>query len=349
MEKFNKTILDVIGNTPIIKLNKVADHIESNIYVKLEFLNPGGSIKDRIGRYMCQKALESGALKPGGTIVEATSGNTGVGIALFASAHNCQAVFVMADKQSPEKIQALKAMGAIVVLCPTNVEPEDPRSYYSVAKALADNLDNCFYANQYHNNDNPDSHYHSTGPEIFAQTEGKFDTFMAGVGTGGTISGTGRYLKEKMPNVKIVGVDIEGSIIAHFHKTGEMIEAKPYVLEGLGEDFLPSNIHFKVIDDFVVVGDEESFVMTRDLLQKEGIYCGGSCGAAVKGAIRYAESLDKPEDILVVLPDSGSRYLSKIYNDQWMKEHNYALNTIDEKFEATIKSIIPETGVELIS
>jgi cystathionine beta-synthase len=347
MKQFDKNILDAIGNTPIIKLQKVAKHIESNIYVKLEYLNPGGSIKDRIGRHICQKAMDSGELKPGGIIVEATSGNTGVGICLFASVHKCKAVFVMADKQSPEKIQALKAMGAQVVLCPTNVEPEVPRSYYSVAKVLSENLENSFYANQYHNENNREAHFTSTGPEIFEQTEGKFDAFVAGVGTGGTISGTGAYLKSKMPNVKIVGVDIKGSILAHYHKTGEMIPAHSYVLEGLGEDFLPGNVRFDVIDDFIVVEDAESFTMTREMLEQEGIYAGGSCGAAVCGAIRYAEGLKKPQDILVILPDSGSRYLSKIYNNQWMNSHNYKLPKQDDDFKSKVSSLIGE-GVRLM-
>ncbi|MCB9094399.1 MAG: cysteine synthase family protein [Halobacteriovoraceae bacterium] len=348
MEKFNQSILDVIGHTPIIKLNRVTQGVESSIYVKLEYMNPGGSIKDRIGKYMCEQAVKRGDLKPGGTIVEATSGNTGVGIAMFAAINDCHVVFVMADKQSPEKISALKAMGAEVVLCPTSVEPEDPRSYYSVAKALAENLDNCFYANQYHNEDNPNSHYHSTGPEIFKQTEGKFDTLIAGVGTGGTISGTGRYLKEKMPKLKVVGIDIEGSILAHYHKTGEIIPAKSYVLEGLGEDFIPSNIDFKIIDDFVVVHDEESFVMTRDLLAKEGIYTGGSGGAAVLGAVRYAQTLSKPEDILVILPDSGSRYLSKLYNNDWMKSHGYQCPQSNPEFIKAVNNILPPEGVKIV-
>ncbi len=348
MDKFNRTVVDVIGNTPIVKLNRVATGVDSDIYVKLEYMNPGGSIKDRIGRYICQQAMDKGLLKKGGTIVEATSGNTGVGICLFAAVNECKAVFVMADKQSKEKIDALKGMGAQVVLCPTNVEPEDPRSYYSVAKVLSEQIPNSFYANQYHNEDNPNSHYHSTGPEIFEQTEGKFDTFIAGVGTGGTISGTSRYLKEKMPHLKTIGVDIEGSILAHYHKTGEMIEAKPYVLEGLGEDFLPSNIDFDIIDDFVVVEDQESFTMTRELLEKEGLYVGGSCGAAVCGALKYAKSLEKPEKILVILPDSGSRYLSKIYNNDWMKEHNYPTPKTDENFISSIQKLLPADGVRMM-
>lgn len=331
MNKFNQNILDVIGNTPIVKLNKVGNHVSSDIYVKLEYLNPGGSIKDRMGVYLCQKALERGDLKPGGTIVESTSGNTGVGIALFAAIHGYNCVFVMADKQSQEKIDNLKAYGAKVIVCPTNVEPEDPRSYYSVAAKLG-NLPNSVFLDQYANMDNGESHFEITGPEIYKQTNGEFDTFLASVGTGGTISGCSRYLKSKMPNLKTVGVDCEGSILMHYHKTGEICEAKSYVVEGIGEDFLPDNVLFDQIDDFVMVNDKESFLMTRELLTKEGIYAGGSCGSAVVGAIRYAESLDKPERILVILPDSGNRYASKIYNDNWMQKMGYinAENSKDE-------------------
>tara|TARA_B000000475_G_scaffold262442_1_gene248028 strand:- start:1790 stop:2815 length:1026 start_codon:yes stop_codon:yes gene_type:complete len=329
MNKFNQNILDVIGDTPIVKLNKIGNHVSSDIYVKLEYLNPGGSIKDRMGVYLCQKALERGDLKPGGTIVESTSGNTGVGIALFAAIHGYNCVFVMADKQSQEKIDNLKAYGAKVIVCPTDVQPEDPRSYYSVAAKLG-SLPNSVFLDQYGNMDNGESHFEITGPEIYKQTNGAFDTFLATVGTGGTISGCSRYLKSKMPNLKTVGVDCEGSILMHYHKTGEICEAKSYVVEGIGEDFLPDNVLFDQIDDFVMVNDKESFLMTRELLTKEGIYAGGSCGSAVVGAIRYAETLDKPERILVILPDSGNRYASKIYNDKWMREMGYFKDEISK-------------------
>jgi len=322
MKKFDQSILDVIGNTPIVKLNKVANTVESDIYVKLEFMNPGGSIKDRMGVYLCQKAVERGVLKPGGTIVESTSGNTGVGIALFAAIHGYKCVFVMADKQSQEKIDNLKAYGAKVLVCPTNVDPEDPRSYYSVAAKLG-KLPNSVFLDQYGNMDNGESHFEITGPEIYAQTNGEFDTLIAGIGTGGTISGCSRYLKPKMPNLKSVAVDCDGSILKEYHETGKMGEAYSYAVEGIGEDFLPDNVIFDQIDSFVRVGDEESFHMTRRLLQEEGIYAGGSSGSAVVGAIRYAETLDKPERILVILPDSGNRYASKIYNETWMREMGY--------------------------
>jgi len=322
MKQFDKNILDVIGNTPIIKLNKVATGVASSIYVKLEYMNPGGSIKDRMGVYLCEQAVKRGDLKPGGTIVESTSGNTGVGIALFAAINGYKCVFVMADKQSQEKVDNLKSYGAKVLVCPTDVDPEDPRSYYSVAANLA-NLPNSVFLDQYGNMDNGQSHFEITGPEIFEQTKGEFDTLMAGIGTGGTISGCSRYLKPKMPHLKSVAIDCEGSILKEYHETGKMGAAYSYLVEGIGEDFLPANVLFDQIDSMVRVGDEESFHMTRRLLQEEGIYAGGSSGSAVVGAIRYAESLEKPERILVILPDSGNRYASKIYNEAWMQEMGY--------------------------
>lgn len=340
MKKFNQNVIDVIGNTPIVKLNKVASHVESDIYVKLEYMNPGGSIKERIARHIIEKAIERGELKPGGTIVEGTSGNTGVGLAMYAAVHGYKCIFVLPDKQSIEKINNLKAFGAKVVVTPTNVEPDDPRSYYSVAKRIAETTPNSFYANQYYNLDNQEAHIKSTGPEIFKQTDGDFDVFMAGVGTGGTISGTGKYLKSVMPDVKVVGVDIEGSILAPYWRTGEVVEAHGYVLEGIGEDIFPDNLDFDVIDDFVMIEDKESFVMTRRLLTEEGIYSGGSSGAAVVGAIRYAESLDTPKRILVILPDSGNRYTGKIYNDEWMKEGGYA----DSEYNDTVGEMIAQKG-----
>ena len=323
MKGAKKNVLEAIGNTPIVKLNNVTSHIKSEIYVKLEYTNPGGSIKERIGSYILDKAVKEGLLKPGGTIIEATSGNTGVGLAMFAAVHGYNCIFVIADKQSQEKINNLKAYGARVVVCPTNVAPEDPRSYYSVAKRLSETVPNSYYVNQYSNLWNTECHYKITGPEIFNQTGGEFDVFMATAGTGGTITGISKFLKEKMPKLTTVGIDCEGSILAHFAKTGEMMEAKSYVIEGMGEDFIPECYDFKVIDDWVVIGDKESFVMTRKLLEEEGIYTGGSGGGAVVGAIRYAESLKEPKKILVILPDSGNRYTSKIYNDAWMAKNKY--------------------------
>lgn len=344
MEKFkNSNIISAIGNTPIIKLNNVTREVESEIYVKLEYLNPGGSIKDRMGVYMCQKAVEDGTLKPDGTIVECTSGNTGVGVALFANTYGYKCVFVMADKQSQEKIDNLKSYGAKVIVCPTNVEPEDPSSYYSVAATLS-KLPNSLHLNQYANKYNMLCHYDQTGPEIWNQTQGDFDVFMASVGTGGTISGIGKYLKEKKSDMKIVGVDCKGSILAHYKATGEMGEAHSYVLEGIGEDFLPDNVHFDVIDDFVVIEDEESFQMTRRLLKEEGIYAGGSCGSAVVGAIKYAKTLKEPKRILTIMVDSGNRYASKIYNDEWMQAKGYKVDTSRDDLDKMILEMIQENG-----
>ncbi len=329
-------ITKAVGNTPIVKLNKVTKDIESEIYVKLEYTNPGGSIKDRIGCYILEQAAKRGDLKPGGTIIEGTSGNTGVGLAMWAAVNNYKCIFVLADKQSQEKIDNLRSFGAKVIVCPTNVEPQDPRSYYSVSKRLSETIPNSYYVNQYENLLNRETHENTTGPEIIEQTGGEFDVFMAGVGTGGTISGIGRYLKSVKPEIKVIGIDCEGSIVAHYFKTGEMIEAKPYVLEGLGEDFIPGNYDFDSIDDFIVIGDKESFLMTRALLTQEGIYAGGSSGGAVVGAIKYAKTLKEPKKILVVLPDSGNRYTSKIYNDNWMRENGYN----DSSFNVLVKDVI---------
>ncbi len=340
MKGTRPNILEAIGGTPIVKLNKVASEVESEIYVKLEYMNPGGSTKDRIGAYMLDQAVKEGTLKPGGTIIEGTSGNTGVGLAMWAAVHGYKCIFVMADKQSQEKISNLKAFGAKVVVCPTNVEPDDPRSYYSVSKRLSATIPNSFYVNQYDNLHNRDTHYTWTAPEMYEQTGGDFDTFMATVGTGGTISGCGRYFKEKMPNVKIIGIDCEGSIVAEFAKTGKMGQARPYVLEGVGEDFIPENYDFKNIDDWIVIGDKESFLMTRKLLKHEGIYAGGSAGAAIVGAIKYAKTLKKPEKILVLLHDSGNRYASKIYNDDWMSTNNY----LDSSFSVQIRDVLLTLG-----
>ena len=340
MKGTRPNILQAIGGTPIVKLNKVTSEVESEIYVKLEYMNPGGSTKDRIGAYMLDQAVKEGTLKPGGTIIEGTSGNTGVGLAMWAAVHGYKCIFVMADKQSQEKISNLKAFGAKVVVCPTNVEPDDPRSYYSVSKRLSATIPNSFYVNQYDNLHNRDTHYTWTAPEMYEQTGGDFDTFMATVGTGGTMSGCGRYFKEKMPNVKIIGIDCEGSIVAEFAKTGKMGQARPYVLEGVGEDFIPENYDFKNIDDWVVIGDKESFLMTRRLLKHEGIYAGGSAGAAIVGAIKYAKTLKKPEKILVLLHDSGNRYASKIYNDDWMSTNNY----LDSSFSVQIRDVLLTLG-----
>ena len=259
---------------------------------------------------------------------------------MYAAIHGYKTIFVLADKQSPEKIENLRAFGAKVIVCPTNVEPDDPRSYYSVARRLAETTPNAFYVNQYDNFDNRDAHFYTTGPEIHEQTQGAFDILIAGVGTGGTISGIGRYLKAKMPCLKVVGVDIEGSILAHYKQSGEIGEARPYVLEGIGEDIIPLNIDWDVIDEFVMVADKESFIMTRKLLTQEGLYAGGTSGAAVVGAIKYAQTLSVAKRILVILPDSGNRYASKIYNDDWMRDNGY----VDSSFNVIIKEVLDTLG-----
>lgn len=317
------TITDAIGKTPIVRLNHVTEGLESEIYVKVEYLNPAGSMKDRVALNIINDAEAKGMLGPGGTIIEATSGNTGAGLAMVAATRGYKCIFVMPDKMSKEKIDALRAYGAKVVVCPTAVEPSDPRSYYSVARRLVEETPGAFYANQYHNPANPEAHYLSTGPEIFEQTEGDFDVFIAGMGTGGTLSGTGRYLKEKMPDLTIVGVDPVGSLYYEYVKTGRLTKAFSYYVEGIGEDFLPSTMNLDILDDIVQVDDKECFLMTRDIVRKEGIFCGGSCGAAVMGAIKYARSLETPKKILVLLPDNAQKYLSKVFNDEWMRSNGF--------------------------
>jgi cystathionine beta-synthase len=318
------TVADVtgaIGNTPLVRLNRLAAGLKADIYCKLGFLNPGGSVKDRIALQIIEEAEKSGALKPGGTIVEATSGNTGMGLAIIAACRGYKCVFVMPDKQSMEKVKALRAIGAKVIITPTAVEPEDPRSYYSVSRRVARETPNSFYANQYHNPANPEAHYVSTGPELWTQTNGEIDAFVAGLGTGGTITGTGRYLKEKKPEVQLIGADVVGSVYYDFWKTGQIVEAHSYLTEGIGEDFFPSTIDLSIIDKIYQLTDKECFDTTRALARMEGIFAGGSCGAAVKAAIQYAEEIDRKANIVVLLPDTGMRYLNKVYDDDWLREN----------------------------
>ena len=316
-------ILEAVGSTPIVKLQKVAQHVAADIYVKCEYLNPGGSMKDRVARNIVGDAERRGLLGPGGTIVEATSGNTGMGLALVAALRGYQCVFVMPDKMSQEKVASLRAFGARVVICPTAVEPEDPRSYYQTAKRIVQETPGAFYANQYHNPANPEAHYTSTAPEIWKQTGGEVDVFVAGMGTGGTISGCGRFFKEKKPGFRVVGVDPIGSLYYEYVKTGRMTRPFSYYVEGIGEDFLPSTMNLKILDEVVRVDDKECFLMTRELVRQEGLYVGGSSGAAVAGAIRYAEQSKRKENILVLLPDSAQKYLSKIFDDKWMRENGF--------------------------
>lgn len=316
--KYANNILELIGNTPLVKLNSVAKNVKPLILAKLEYLNPGGSVKDRIGIKMIEKAEREGLLKPGGNIVEPTSGNTGVGLAMAAAIKGYKCTFVMPDKMSDEKRSLLRSYGADVVITPTNVEPDSPDSYYSVSDRLAKELPNGYKPNQYKNMSNPQAHYETTGPEIWEQTDGKIDYFFAGMGTGGTISGIAKYLKEKNPNIKIIGVDPEGSLYS-----GDTV--RPYKIEGIGEDFIPETINLEIIDDMIRVSDKESFIMTRRLSKEEGILVGGSCGSAVAGVIKYIEEKNISEDkiIVVLLPDSGKSYLSKIFNDDWMKENGF--------------------------
>ncbi|MCH8256881.1 MAG: pyridoxal-phosphate dependent enzyme [Proteobacteria bacterium] len=334
----HQNILGAIGHTPIVKLNRVTRGVEAEVYVKLEFMNPGGSIKDRIGYWMIEDAEKCGRLKPGGTIIEGTSGNTGVGLAIAAAIKGYKCIFVLPDKMSEEKIKNLRAFGAKVVVTPTAVEPEDPKSYYSVSRRLAKDTPNSIYIDQYNNLANRDCHYKITGPEILEQFP-DIDVFITGIGTGGTVCGIGRFFKEVKPEVEIVAVDPVGSIVFDKFKSGDDVPALTYKIEGIGEDFIPDNYDFSVIDDMVQVEDKESFLMTRDLLVKEGIYSGVSSGSAVVGAIKWIKAQGdrlKGKNILVILPDSGNRYLSKVYDDAWMREAGF----LDEPSLGTVHDLI---------
>ncbi|MEQ1502744.1 MAG: pyridoxal-phosphate dependent enzyme [Myxococcota bacterium] len=342
MHNVHDHVLSCIGDTPIVRLNKVTAGLKANVYVKLEYLNPGGSVKDRIAVRILDDAERAGQLKPGGTIVEATSGNTGAGLAMTAAVRGYQCIFVLPDKQSEEKRAALRAYGAKVVITPTNVTPEDPRSYYSVSRRIADETPNAFYANQYHNPSNPEAHYASTGPELWSQMDGAIDVFVCGLGTGGTASGTSKYLKEHKASVRTVGVDPVGSLYYDYFKTGQMTEPFSYVVEGIGEDFLPSTMDFQYVDDVVRVHDLECFQMTRRLAREEGIFTGVSSGAAVAGALKWVRANDREGlNVVILLPDGGSRYLSKVYNDQWMAEHGF----LDDKPSmGTVGDIVDASG-----
>ncbi len=321
------SILDAIGNTPLVRLNSVVKDLPLTVAAKVEYLNPGQSIKDRIALKMIEDAEEAGLIKPGGTIIEGTSGNTGMGLALAAAVKGYKCIFTTTDKQSQSKIDLLRALGAKVEVCPTNVEPDDPKSYYSVAKRLSEEIPNSYYPNQYDNLSNTKAHYETTGPEIWEQTDGKVTHYVAGMGTGGTISGTAKFLKEKNPDIKVIGVDSVGSIYKKYFETGEFDknEIKPYLTEGIGEDIIPENVDFDLIDAVEQVNDKDAFTMTRALAKEEGLFIGGSCGAAVFGALQYAQNnpVTKDDVMVVILPDSGTRYVSKIYNDEWMQENNF--------------------------
>ena len=325
--RYHENVLGLIGNTPLVKLNKVTAGVRALCLAKLEYLNPGGSVKDRVGPAMVEAAEKAGQLKPGGTIVEGTSGNTGVGLALAANLKGYRTVFTMNDKQSREKQLLLKAFGARVVVCPTAVAPDDPRSYYSVAKRIHEETPNSAYPNQYENQANPEAHYRTTGPEIWRDTEGKVTHYFVASGTGGTISGAGKFLKEKNPSVKVIGIDPEGSILKEYKETGEYHpeHARSYKVEGFGEDIIPGATWFDYIDEFVKVDDQESFVMARRLAREEGVFGGGSAGSAVAGMLKYAKAKGLgPEAVcVVIIPDSGSRYVTKFYSDEWMEENGY--------------------------
>lgn len=328
------SIVSTIGNTPLVRLGRIGRSLPCALYAKVEYFNPGGSVKDRIGVNIIADAERAGRLKPGGTVVEATSGNTGVGLAIAAIQKGYKAVFVMPDKMSQEKIQLLRAYGARVVITPTAVDPDDPRSYYSVARQIVTETPNAILANQYHNPENPRAHYETTGPELWRQTGGRITDLVVTLGTGGTATGTARYLKEQNPNICIVGVDPAGSILLDAWQNGGAIptgaKASPYKVEGFGEDFIPSTLDLDLIDEMVRVTDKESFLWARRLVREEGVFAGGSSGAALAAAVRYIHGLgrdhgDSPAErvVVVILPDSGSRYLSKVYDDKWMRENGY--------------------------
>lgn len=324
---YYNSILETIGDTPLVKLNNLADDVEGTILVKVEYFNPGQSVKDRIGLKMIEDAEEKGLIEAGGTIIEGTSGNTGMGLALAAAIKGYDCIFTTTDKQSKAKIDLLRAMGAEVKVCPTNVEPDDPESYYSVAKRLSEEIPNSYYPNQYDNPSNTEAHYETTGPEIWKQTEGKITHYVAGMGTGGTISGTSKYLKEQNGKIQTIGVDSDGSVYKKYFETGKFDkkEIHPYLTEGIGEDIIPENMNFDLLDVVTQVNDKEAFLMTRALAKKEGLFVGGSCGAAVHGALKYARKSDfgKGDLMVIILPDSGTRYVSKIFNDEWMSEHDF--------------------------
>lgn len=344
---YAKNILETIGNTPMVKLNKIVEGIDATVLAKIETFNPGNSVKDRMALKMIEDAEEQGLLKPGGTIIEGTSGNTGMGLAIAANVKGYKCIFVIADKQSKEKIDILKALGAEVVVCPTAVEPEDPRSYYSVSRRLAEETPNSWYALQYDNLSNTAAHYESTGPEIWKQTDGKVTHFVVGVGTGGTISGVGRYLKEQNPNIKIWGIDTYGSVFKKYHETGEFDpnEIYSYITEGIGEDILPANVDFDIIDGFEKVTDKDGAVYTRKLAREEGIFVGNSAGSAIKGVLQLKDNFN-PDDVVVVLfHDHGSRYVGKMFNDDWMRERGF----LEEKVRSAADLTARREDNELIT
>jgi cystathionine beta-synthase len=318
--EFQENILGLIGNTPLVKLNRLARNVKPQIFAKMENLNPGYSVKDRIGVAMIEAAEREGILKPGGTVVEATSGNTGIGLALAAAVKGYKCIFVMTDKASVEKSRYLKALGADVVITPVSAKPGTPDHYVSTAKRIASETPNSFYPDQYSNAANPEAHYRTTGPELWRQTEGKITHFVAGLGTGGTISGTGRFLKEKNPNIRIIGADPYGSIFKTYKETGKIVESTPYLVEGIGQEIVPPNVHIKYVDEVVNVTDRESFELSRLLGRMEGIFCGGSTGTNLAAALRVAGNLDENAIVVFIVCDTGEHYLTKHHSDEWLKE-----------------------------
>ena len=323
--KYFENILGTIGNTPLVKLNRLTIDLPCLVLAKYETFNPGNSTKDRMALKMIEDAEHQGLLKKGGTIIEGTSGNTGMGLALAAIVKGYNCIFVLTDKQSKEKMDILRAVGAEVVICPTDVAPEDPRSYYSVAKRLSEETPNSWYVNQYDNPSNAIAHFESTGPEIWSQTDGKITHFIVGVGTGGTISGVGKYLKYKNPNIKVWGIDTYGSVFKKYHETGifDENEIYPYVTEGIGEDILPKNVDFNIIDGFTKVTDKDAAIYTQKLAKEEGMFLGNSAGAAVKGLLQLKNHFSEDDVVVVLFHDHGSRYVGKMFNDDWMKKMGY--------------------------
>ncbi|HTX19233.1 MAG TPA: cystathionine beta-synthase [Bacteroidota bacterium] len=322
--RYHETILDAIGHTPLVRLHKIVKGYKAQIFAKVESFNPGGSVKDRIGVEIIEEAERSGKLKPGGTIVESTSGNTGMGLAIAAAIKGYKTVFTMPDKMSGEKIQLLRAFGAEVIVTPTAVPHDSPESYTEVAKRIVRETPNSILADQYYNPKNDEAHYRTTGPEIWEQTGGQVDYFVCAIGTGGTISGAGKYLKEKNPSIKVIGIDPKGSILRDYFYTKKFSPIfKTYKVEGIGQDFIPGTLHFQYVDEVIEVTDKESFLAARKLTREEGIFSGGSSGTAMAGALKLAETLTEKDVVVVLLPDGGSKYLSKIYNDDWMKENGF--------------------------
>jgi len=345
--KYYNNILETIGNTPLVKINKMCAEVDALVLAKIETTNPGNSVKDRMALQMIEDAEADGILKPGGTVIEGTSGNTGMGLALACIMKGYKLICVLSDKQSKEKMDILRAVGAEVHVCPTNVAPDDPRSYYSVSKRLAKEVPNSWYVNQYDNPSNAKAHYLSTGPEIWEQTEGKITHFVSGVGTGGTISGVGKYLKEKNPNIKLWGIDTYGSVFKKYHETGifDENEIYPYITEGIGEDILPKNVDFSVIDKFEKVTDKDAAIYQRKLAKEEGIFVGNSAGSAIKGILQLKDELKKDDIVVVLFHDHGSRYVGKMFNDDWMRERGF----LDEEKVIATDLIKDHQGKHLVT